>query len=390
MSARFPALLLLASVASALATSRGIAAQQAGSDRVKALKEFVRKERPSYERRAKSRKGLIDELDRLNEAQNRLRNKLDDVESQSQELTVALDNLSLELERQRGKMKAERERAKQVLHAAYRIRRDGLLPFVLGEGGPMAALGRLRLLSRALKLRRMEGERLESQAKRLAEGEAKLVEARSRVARLWEESRASQEQLAELLRRKKSLLAELDRQQGAFLSASAELEKLSKRVNDLFTSLGSGDVKSPTSEPRGRLRFPVDDGKIVRRFGREVHPQFKTVTFHKGLEIEAPHNTPVVAVLPGTVEFEGWIGGMGNVVIIHHGNGLYSLSGHLYRVITSRGTEVAEGETIGFVGDTGRSERPSLYFELRESQVAVDPLPFFAKEGGDRVGQPRG
>ena len=98
----------------------------------------------------------------------------------------------------------------------------------------------------------------------------------------------------------------------------------------------------------------------------------------KGIEIEAEHNTPVTAILPGVVEYEGWVKGLGNILIVHHGGGFYSLSAHLFKSLKMQGAKVQQGETIGFVGDTGNSEKPSLYFEIRENGKAVDPLMYFS------------
>jgi murein DD-endopeptidase MepM/ murein hydrolase activator NlpD len=123
----------------------------------------------------------------------------------------------------------------------------------------------------------------------------------------------------------------------------------------------------------------LDKGRLVKAFGKSVHPKFGTVTFHKGVEIEAEHNSPVHAVMDGVVEFEGWVRGLGNVLILHHGGGFYSLHAHLFKTLLAQGAVVKQGESLGLVGDTGNSEKPSLYFELRKNGKAVDPTLYFTK-----------
>ncbi|MCB0406414.1 MAG: M23 family metallopeptidase, partial [Bdellovibrionales bacterium] len=178
-----------------------------------------------------------------------------------------------------------------------------------------------------------------------------------------------------------------------FKAAEKEYEKVSAEVQVLFKQLDAkeqekkavAEVRKPHNIRYSTLPLPVEGGKLIREFGKRTNEEFKTVTLHKGLEIEAPLKSPVFAVLPGIVEFEGWIKGMGNVVIIHHGDGFYTLSGHLYKISAAKGTAVKPGDVIGLVGDTGRNDKPSLYFEVRENADAVDPMPYFLSDEVSKI-----
>ena len=61
------------------------------------------------------------------------------------------------------------------------------------------------------------------------------------------------------------------------------------------------------------------------------------------------------------------------MVILHHGAGLYTLNAHLFKNLLAKGQRVMQGDSIGLVGDTGGNDKPSLYFEIRESRSSVDP-----------------
>ena len=105
--------------------------------------------------------------------------------------------------------------------------------------------------------------------------------------------------LKNLLDRKKTVLAKLNRQQDRYHSASAEWALVSKELNELFESLESDrDTGHSLSVKKHTLPLPVDAAP-VRSFGKSIHPKFGTVTFHKGLEIEAEQQSPVHAVLDG-------------------------------------------------------------------------------------------
>jgi septal ring factor EnvC (AmiA/AmiB activator) len=75
----------------------------------------------------------------------------------------------------------------------------------------------------------------------------------------------------------------------------------------------------------------------------------------------------------------GWLKGYGQVMIIGHGGGFYTLFGHLFRVLKERGSKVIEGEVVALVGDSGIDGQAGLYFEVRESGVPRDPMTWLAR-----------
>jgi septal ring factor EnvC (AmiA/AmiB activator) len=88
---------------------------------------------------------------------------------------------------------------------------------------------------------------------------------------------------------------------------------------------------------------------------------------------EVPLGTPVRAVAAGVVRFAGWFQGYGRMVILDHGGGYFTVSGHLERVDVERGDAVAAGEVFGSAGETGSLAGPRLYFEIRRGGEPLDP-----------------
>jgi SAM-dependent methyltransferase len=88
------------------------------------------------------------------------------------------------------------------------------------------------------------------------------------------------------------------------------------------------------------------------------------------------------AVAGGIVRFAGWFRGYGRIVIVDHGDGFHSISGHLDEIYVKVGVPVEEGEALGTVGETGSLGGPSLYFELRQDGQPIDPEPWLAAPGG--------
>lgn len=125
------------------------------------------------------------------------------------------------------------------------------------------------------------------------------------------------------------------------------------------------------------LRSPLEFSRVTSGFTtNRFHPVLKTWRAHKGVDYGAPIGTKVRSVADGTVEFAGRQGGYGNLVIIRH-HGAYSTAyGHLNGFVTGirKGTRVAQGDIIGYVGQTGLASGPHLHYEFRVRNQQVNPL----------------
>ncbi|BDV43348.1 peptidase M23 [Geotalea uraniireducens] len=127
---------------------------------------------------------------------------------------------------------------------------------------------------------------------------------------------------------------------------------------------------------RGKLAMPAG-GQIVDTFGRHKHPDFNSYTVSNGISIAAPAGAPIHAVYEGKVIFANYFKGYGNMVIIDHGGGFFSLYAHASRIAKGVGAEVSRNETIASVGDVDSSRGPMLYFEIRYQGRPIDPSPWF-------------
>jgi septal ring factor EnvC (AmiA/AmiB activator) len=93
--------------------------------------------------------------------------------------------------------------------------------------------------------------------------------------------------------------------------------------------------------------------------------------------VATERGAPVRAVFGGRVIYADWLPGLGLLTIIDHGEGYMSLYGHNERLYKTVGERVNAGDTLGAAGDSGGSNRPELYFEIRKGGKAVDPRPWF-------------
>lgn len=105
-----------------------------------------------------------------------------------------------------------------------------------------------------------------------------------------------------------------------------------------------------------------------------VSNEYKPNSRHYGIDILAPHGTPVKAVADGTVIFSEWTATMGYVLIIEHKNNLISAYKHNASVVKQQGDQVKTGEVISLVGNTGElSQGTHLHFELWSNGYPINP-----------------
>jgi len=97
---------------------------------------------------------------------------------------------------------------------------------------------------------------------------------------------------------------------------------------------------------------------------------------HQGIDITAPHGTPVYAADGGEVFFVGFSGGFGNLIKIEHDNGHVTYYAHLSSMTVQVGERVYRGQHLGGVGMTGTASGNHLHFEIRINGVPVDPIPW--------------
>ncbi len=207
-----------------------------------------------------------------------------------------------------------------------------------------------------------------------------------RLKRETERQRKSQKQLAA---ERRQLLVQIRGERKSNEQAAAELERASQRLQALIGELekrriaaergGPGNVVplfGDFSRNKGRLPWPVV-GKVVGAFGYQKNPRFNTATYNSGIDVAAPFGTPIAAVSKARVDYVSWLDGYGKCAILNHGGGFYTLYAHASEILVAVGKEVAAGEIIGRVGDTGSTVGTALHFEIRQGKIAVNPLDWF-------------
>nr|WP_066777558.1 M23 family metallopeptidase [Sphingomonas sp. CCH5-D11] len=126
------------------------------------------------------------------------------------------------------------------------------------------------------------------------------------------------------------------------------------------------------AERRGFMGMPVA-GRVSSTYGMRRHPLLGFLRMHKGMDLAAPHGSPIYAPIEGRVVMAGRNRGYGNFVKLNHSGGVSSGYGHMSRIAVRPGQSVSRGQVIGYVGSTGLSTGPHLHWEVWKNGKTVNP-----------------
>lgn len=361
------------------ALAPGIASAQDRQDELEELREAIQESRERVTAHEADERAFLEQLE---EVDKRLRS----VSSQRNRARKEVESSRLRLQEIEPKLEA----ATQVLATTQRaLASRAVALYQGGEVGPLRVLFSAEslpdLLARASALRLLVRHDAELVA-RFGEERDRLDTLRAEAASVIETRVAATAELdrlaGELATERKGkgvILARARTNRKTERGLLLELEQAAQALEETIRSLGRR-ANEPGASSAGRgleagqgsLRRPVD-ADISAPFGRIVDPEFGTATFRSGVNFAAAAGTGVRCVARGVVRFAGWFRGYGRIVIVDHGEGFHTISGHLDEIEVEVGEKVRESEVLGTVGETGSLGGPSLYFEVRRNGDPVDP-----------------
>jgi septal ring factor EnvC (AmiA/AmiB activator) len=343
------------------------AAQKRAADRIRALQ----RESDSL---ANQERTLLVELRKL-EVDRQL--KSEELASAERDLQRAREQVAATSARAaalQNTAETERPDVERRLVQLYKLGRAGYWRMLLDIDN-LRSLGRVYRTASALN--RLDHDRVEEHRRTLQalETERHSLEAHVRDAqKLYDRALVARAGIDRAVAARTELVASIDSQRDLNAKLAGELETAQQRLQSTVAQLGSrdGNVALPFRPFQGALPWPAQ-GVVTGRFGRQTNSRFGTSIARSGIEISLAEGQPVRAVHEGTVAYADQFTGYGNLIIVDHGEGAYSLYGYLSSLDSARGARV-DAQTV--VGASGRdpSGNPALYFELRVDGKPVDPL----------------
>ncbi len=214
-------------------------------------------------------------------------------------------------------------------------------------------LGRYRAAEQ--RLRRLEAAAAEEVGRR-KKLKGKQARAKGRVARYYTRRSRRLARLEKNKTRRKALMGELENSRDAMRDAIVSLMRVRDSQIDRRAAM--------FDKLEGRVPWPVrGEPQLEDRAGGS-----------RRIRIRAPRDAPVQSVAPGEVVYSDWVRGYGRLLILRHGEGVYTVYGGARKVLVERGQKVTGGQVIAHVGATGVRGIPALYFEIRRGSIPLDPL----------------
>jgi septal ring factor EnvC (AmiA/AmiB activator) len=394
------ALALLA--ASPAAAQRGERADLGESERtLRQTQKQLREERARVLEARRREQSLLAELESIDARLTQKRRQVAALDVRIRRAQTEVGRLQGEIGRLEAQRAGQEEALARRLRALYRVEaQGGALPLLLSGDDPLERAVRLRHLTtlatldaRMIREYRMTSEGLAERKQQREVGRRELGALRGQA----EEERAQADSEAT---KRRVLLAKVKDERSFHERMVSELSEAAQRLEALLRQLQAKQRRvakapapvrpkaAPGAPPpgvgfgtlRGRLGWPVS-GRIVGEFGPQVHPRFGTKTFRNGVDIEVAEGTSIVAVYPGHVVYTGWFRGYGNLIIVDHGHDYYTLYGHAAEIRVAEGDEIAQGQVIATVGETGSLQGPRLYFEVRHQGKPQDPADWLRPRG---------
>jgi septal ring factor EnvC (AmiA/AmiB activator) len=251
-----------------------------------------------------------------------------------------------------------RDISKDMLMRSAMFKKRALLSRITGESV---------LVNRDIKTLSRKGEELKSRQALLArQGAAQKTQVRTKQGEL-EHTRELQARLSR----------EVENLNRAALGLNRLVKKLQKQA-----PYRSTDFSADIPVEKGSLTWPAV-GRVISKFGREDVPDLKTWIVREGIRIATEPSAPVVAALAGKVIYAGPFRTYGNVVIVDHEKGFFTVYGLLGSIDADKDQAVNAGTPLGRSGEDTqaissgkKSPGSAVYFEIRKGDRAIDPMPW--------------
>ncbi|HWR73863.1 MAG TPA: peptidoglycan DD-metalloendopeptidase family protein [Nitrospirota bacterium] len=387
MAAGLAALVLIACVSGA-AGAESVIDKKKELQRIKREMEEKKRRIRTAGKRERSVLGELEKIDRAVQSRNaelaRGERRLRDTEASLAEVEVGAAVVEKDLARIKDLYRSR-------VRAFYRMGRSGYAVGIFTSGNMSSAVKRMKYLEIVAEHDRRVIEEYQKTLSTYSQRQAEIAEHRAEIALQREEIRGYQKALAAQRQKKADLLSRVRKEKELYEAVYTELEESSE---DLWTLIKREEEEkrkaaqarrtalpppAASAPGRGGLPWPVH-GKIVTPYGKQRHPQFGTVVFRRGIEIEVREGEQVRAVSSGRVIFADWVKGYGKLLILDHGTAFYTLYGYLSRLDVQKGASIAGGQVIGLAGETGSMKGSKLYFEIRRHGETEDPLAWLAPE----------
>jgi septal ring factor EnvC (AmiA/AmiB activator) len=317
--------------------------------------------------------GVAAERERLNAEYELARARVEENELTLQQTQVELGEIRGEVSRLAADLVSRQDVLRLHLEMAALLGRPGPLQlmFDAAQNGQfeeavstiaVLTTGQVRLLEEYNDLRARHAARLAALSQIMQQSRQEARDLSSRRRELEQTQKRVEARLSQLTRSKADT--------GMQLADLREREQALQRLIGVLASRERLTGKEDIRRYRGALPWPAD-GEVVLSFGRHYLPKYSTYTVCNGIRFDVSSGAPVRAVFPGMVAFARHFKGYGNMVVVDHGRGVYSLVAGLATIHVRLNQRVTMGLRLGLASPP--KEDGNVYFEIRVGEDPQDP-----------------
>jgi septal ring factor EnvC (AmiA/AmiB activator) len=363
------------------------------------VKKELDRERKQAKQVARKERTLSDELSRIDRELQQKGRQLKELQTKLKISTERLQTTQRDIRLTQTQLEQIQDLFRRRVRAIYKQGRHGYAQALLSSEDLSGAERRVRYLAtianqdqRLVATYTATLEMLGTQQVELERSKAELMQGQKAVA-------DKRTEILEEQHARRVLLAKVQEEKKGHLAAAQELELAARELQRLISRLqqqsrpqiGSASRPAPPQAPapsnapggsfaslKGHLPWPTA-GAMTSTFGRQEHARYRTITFNRGIEINAPEGQTIASVSDGVVLYADWFKGYGRLIVVDHGEDYYTVYAHAAEILVTVGSRVSKGQTIGLVGNTGSTNGSQLYFEVRYRGGPQDPVAWLAR-----------
>jgi septal ring factor EnvC (AmiA/AmiB activator) len=368
-------------------------------DELQAIRDQIRDLEGKIGTQQKNERETLDLLDSYEKKATLLRRLITRLKSDEQTLTRRIDNTRKGMEKLESQLSFLKNHYASYIVSIYKRGRMRDFELLLSSNSINQMYVRNQYLKRFTNQRRRDAQGIAAKRRQVEDTQAQLHIQLSEEQRLLADKGAEEERLASIAADRRDALARI-RKDKKFAQREIERQmKAAKELEGLIAELIEADRVKKEHEAeaarrtrvpvpvipggnletrKGKLRWPVSEGKVLAHFGNQTHPTLKTITQNTGIDIAASVGSPVIAVADGQISKILWLPSYGNLVIISHNGGYYTVYTHLAEISGAEGAKVKEGEVIGYTGEALNG--PRLHFEIWKGKEKQNPEQWLGRQ----------
>lgn len=330
---------------------------------------------------------VIDEIDRVGFSLDVHKRELDRIKAEADNIEKDLLLLTQKIAILENRAIASHAASKDSFVKLYELRMLGDIGSLASADSLISLSLRQKLIGDLLKKEYATSQALLASLAELGAARAEMLDMQAYKNKKMAEAQAKLQEVNAIRAQNEKLLTNIAKEKDLQLAALLYMEASSRQLDDQLLKLNAialdaAAEKKPLtglfSAAKGLLIMPVK-GTITTKFGPYTPAGENTELFRKGIDIKATPNAKVNAVFAGTIVYADWFKGYGNMLIIDHSEGYFTIYARLGKMYKSLNSVVLGGEIIGETNSDPGLAGTELYFEIRHHAQPLNPAVWLAK-----------